>query len=293
MRDWCLNHLQGSPVDLALWAWCVVMLIFVPLWSTSTPNHIPLALRQKHTKPNVCGLMSLPVLTACPTDVSPFCWWTLMVTLVFVKFVAHYHSLLVLLLVAPMRRLKTTMAPSCDNFWNDTTCVQLTHTMNADQQIMGPGTTSRGTRADYICLPQSELHDATRCYVHRARAFRLQWHSCPGLRDLPLSIVFEHALRYQSHTYLKTPRLDRAGYDFWQPWKLLVTKLVKPCPNKFTPGPRPTEVLSHLQAALSQATVQQHQQRKKATTVRPADTTAALHTSSQRNPPASCRKQIW
>ena len=73
--------------------------------------------------------------------------------LVFIKFVESCHPLVVLLLVVQMRRLKTSMAPSCDNFWNDITCAQSTHTVNAGQ---------------------SKLHVVTRCYVHPSRAFRLR-----------------------------------------------------------------------------------------------------------------------
>ena len=52
------------------------------------------------------------------------------------------------------------------------------------------GTTGHGTRVDYVCLPQSRLHEVTRCYVQKARAYRLQWHACMGLRDhVPLTVV--------------------------------------------------------------------------------------------------------
>ena len=85
-----------------------------------------------------------------------------MLLLVFIKFV--------LLLVVQMRRLKTSMAPSCDNFWNDMCTVNTYRECEPTYYE----TTSRRTRVNYICLSQSKSPVLTRCYVHPSRAFRLQ-----------------------------------------------------------------------------------------------------------------------
>ena len=153
------------------------------------------------------------------------------------------------------------------------------------------GTTGRGTRVDYICLPQTRLHNVSRCYIQKARAYRLQWHACAGLRDhVPLTVVFEHGLHYQSRKHDFHRQLDRDSLaqdalqgvrrpqflaDVEIACEQALQKLELPVLQ------RPTVVFQALHDALAQATKLHYSGGAKTKCDRPADTREALfHTQA-------------
>ena len=148
------------------------------------------------------------------------------------------------------------------------------------------GTNQRGTRVDYICLPQSLLCDVSRVRVHTDKAKKLQWHVCPGLRDhVPMSMEFKHALSYDSHTKLAFNRFDRdrlanaalTGAGRHEFLKTVDAKCAQALQQLGTSHPRPAVVWRHLQQTMHEATSQHFSaSSSRRDRERPADTTAAL-----------------
>ena len=147
------------------------------------------------------------------------------------------------------------------------------------------GTNQRGTRVEYICLPQSLLCDISRVRVHIDKAKKLQWHVCPGLCDhLTMSMEFKHALSYDSRAKLAFNRFDRdrlanaalTGAGRHEFLETVDAKCAQAPQQLGTSQPRPAAVWRHLQQAMHEATSQHFSASSRRDRERPADITAAL-----------------